>query len=107
MSEFQQYASNWLGLRLKIHRGFNKTYNVEEKAYQLYRIISEKLALLNETKRGLLEIFYLVVFFGDISFSVNFSDFGWTFTMTENNTAYYTMGIAHIINRQPSISDHH
>jgi len=27
--------------------------------------------------------------------------------MTENNTAYFTMGIAQIINRQPSIADHH
>lgn len=82
-------------------------YSVERKAYQSYRITSEKLALFKETKHGLLEIFYLVVSFGDISFSVNFNYFGLTFTMTENNTAYYTMGIAQIINRQPSISDHH
>lgn len=36
-------------------------YSVEKKAYRSYRITSEKLALFNETKHGLLEIFYLVV----------------------------------------------
>lgn len=40
MSEFQKYASNWLGLYLKIHSVcFDKTYTMEEKACQLYRII--------------------------------------------------------------------
>lgn len=52
ISELQKWASKWLCLWLKIYTPFEKIYTVEEKAFQLYRIIYDKLALLNETNHG-------------------------------------------------------